>query len=275
MTREPVDVCIPTFNSAATIANCLKHLKSNLIEDDEVAVYDRFSSDGTPQVVKDFGFDLHQSYDSLGKIRSDILREASKKWVFFLDSDIYVPEGFVEKLLDWASKLDRVGAIQGLPVNTVNAKLNKLDWWIKHERTSYPTVTTYRGSTGNTLVSTEAVEDFNCDWTVFEDYALLQYLRKRGYKWWTVDVQSTHDNPNYRSAALWGGAGIRITRTKPLWKLVAALAWMPAKAPLGTKTIQLECQFYMLVGYLFYRSFLLKRAKPKTTRQPETTSSPT
>ncbi|MEM2111362.1 MAG: glycosyltransferase family 2 protein [Candidatus Bathyarchaeia archaeon] len=256
--RPPVDVCVPTYNSGKTINKCLECLEKNLIQGDQVTIYDRFSTDETVETVKAHGFKLIQTTDPLGKIRASSINETKKDFVFFLDSDMYLPDHFIENLFKWSEKLEKVGAIQGLPVNTLNTKLYKLEMWLKYERYDYPCILTYRGNTGNTLVSKEAAKGFKCEHTIFEDYALLQYLRSRGYNWWVVDFVVPHDNPNYKNASLWGGAGIRLLKTKPWWKLVLFLGWMPLKAPWGVKTIQFKSQLYLLYGYLNYKKYLIK-----------------
>lgn len=98
MEKIPVTVVIPVKNEEKNLAECLGRLK----DFSEVIVVDSNSTDSTPQIVKDFGFD-YVNFNWNGKFpkkRNWVLRNVTIRndWVFFLDADEFVTEDFIKEI---------------------------------------------------------------------------------------------------------------------------------------------------------------------------------
>ena len=95
----PVSVVIPVKNEEKNLPNCL----SLLADFDEVLIVDSHSTDGTTQIVEQFGRRLVE-FEWNGKFpkkRNWVLRNIRLKndWVLFLDADEFVTEGFKKELI--------------------------------------------------------------------------------------------------------------------------------------------------------------------------------
>lgn len=96
--KIPVTVIVPVKNEEKNLVECLARLK----DFSEVLVVDSKSTDRTPQIVKDFGFEYIE-FDWNGKFpkkRNWVLRNVkiSNEWVLFLDADEFVTEAFLDEL---------------------------------------------------------------------------------------------------------------------------------------------------------------------------------
>ncbi|TDD76988.1 glycosyltransferase family 2 protein [Flavobacterium caseinilyticum] len=98
LSKIPVTVIVPVKNEEKNLPECLGRLK----DFSEVIVVDSKSTDRTPEIVKDFGFQFVQ-FDWNGKFpkkRNWVLRnvEMRNEWVLFLDADEFVTKDFLEEL---------------------------------------------------------------------------------------------------------------------------------------------------------------------------------
>lgn len=85
----PVDVLIGTYNSAPTIREALEAIRRN-IPVHCLIVVDRQSTDGTVDVVREFGGRILPDRAGLGFARNAALRAADTDPVLFVDSDVRI-----------------------------------------------------------------------------------------------------------------------------------------------------------------------------------------
>lgn len=96
--KIPLTVIVPVKNEEKNLPKCLERLT----DFDQVMVIDSGSMDGTPDIVKKFGFEYHLfTWDGrFPKKRNWALRNLSinNEWVLFLDADEYITPEFKAEL---------------------------------------------------------------------------------------------------------------------------------------------------------------------------------
>jgi glycosyltransferase involved in cell wall biosynthesis len=94
-----VSVIIPTYNSARTLRNCLKSIKYQSYPQTriEIIVVDKFSSDSTPKIVKEFGAKLISAKVGRSAARNIGAKVARGKYILFLDSDMILSQKVIEE----------------------------------------------------------------------------------------------------------------------------------------------------------------------------------
>lgn len=98
MKRIPITVVIPVKNEEQNLPNCLQLLS----QFDQVMVIDSGSTDRTVEIAGNHGAEVHQ-FEWNGRFpkkRNWVLRNLSFRndWIFFLDADEYINEGFIEEV---------------------------------------------------------------------------------------------------------------------------------------------------------------------------------
>jgi len=78
-----------TFNSAERLEPCLESI-SRLIPVKRLIVVDRFSNDGTPEIARRYGAEVHSLEAGIGAARLLALRLAATDRVLFVDSDVEI-----------------------------------------------------------------------------------------------------------------------------------------------------------------------------------------
>lgn len=114
---KPISICIPTYNRADKLAQCLDHLCTFADQDFEVVIGNNCSDDHTDQVVAAYGQRLrHLVYlrhpTNLGFARNmdAVLRRASRDYLYILNDDDIV----FENALDLAAHLMRDPDVVGV-----------------------------------------------------------------------------------------------------------------------------------------------------------------
>ena len=110
-----ISVIIPTRNRAAVLARCLDAFigQASVRDRCEIIVVDDSSADHTPQVVQEFGrtsgVPVHcvrqQQPMGANAARNRGLEVARGEIIIFIDDDVIVPAGWLEKLLDGLCKV--------------------------------------------------------------------------------------------------------------------------------------------------------------------------
>ncbi len=97
MSKSGVTAIITTYNEAEHIEAALQSVSWA----DEILVMDSFSTDETPEIIRQFGgvCFLQHAYDSPAKQKNRAIELASFPWVFILDADERVPEELREEML--------------------------------------------------------------------------------------------------------------------------------------------------------------------------------
>ena len=104
---ESLSIIIPCFNSKNTIVRCLSSIKSSLI-DVEVIVVDDCSTISSEELILDYAkktntsikFIKNEQNMGAGETRNRGIREASKKYITFLDSDDEFDANYFKKIME-------------------------------------------------------------------------------------------------------------------------------------------------------------------------------
>lgn len=84
-----VDVLVSTYNSAATLRDCLASAR-RFLPLHRLIVVDHQSTDGTPSIAREFGAEVHSEDVGLGYSRTLALQLAETEKVLFLDGDVTI-----------------------------------------------------------------------------------------------------------------------------------------------------------------------------------------
>ena len=116
MSKEPLlTIAIPTYNGSRTIRQMLDVLLPQITEEVEVFVSDNCSTDGTPQIIKEY----QEQYPFLGYSRNEknlqadgnflkCMRQASGKFTMLISDDDVIVEGAVQKIISFLKKNPQV-----------------------------------------------------------------------------------------------------------------------------------------------------------------------
>lgn len=199
------DVLIRTFNSAETIGLCLKSIHDNT-PFNRIIVADHNSTDGTAEIVRSMGGEVHSEELGLGYATKMLIRESSSEYVLFVDGDIEVIRN---DFVDAASKYlsDRsTGAVVGCGRN--------------HDFL-------YGLPLGLTMFRRRDILDIHMPDTIQgrETYYLQECLRTKSLKVRYVRDAMVHRSTyrRYRYWSEWQGAQIRMTPGRHISQLAYAI----------------------------------------------------
>lgn len=112
---KDLTVCVCTYNSAATLRECLSSVRRALPLS-RLIVVDHNSSDGTLEIARSFGGEIFSEGSGLGRARQLCLELAQSPYLAFVDSDVQiVKESFFDEA---ARRLNdpTYGAVVGMGV---------------------------------------------------------------------------------------------------------------------------------------------------------------
>lgn len=258
---EVEEVFIPTKNSARTIKKCIVSIHT-AIPKAEVHLIDKFSTDGTGLLAEQLGAKVFRSQMGLGEKRSFICNRAKGETFVMVDSDTYLSEDWLTNIREALDSIndDNWGIIQGLN----EPMYERYRSWCRKQvdRTSFPQKNPKRILTCNVLVRTEAARGFTCNLPVYEDYALTNYIREKGFNCYVTDkAKASHDNPTSEFfEARWAGAGAVYTGATSLWKLFAGIFWSGLlKTEWGWKWYAAKLHYNWFIGGLFKKKYLVAK----------------
>lgn len=110
MTRPDISVIIPVYNVEKYIRQCLESVAAQTFKDIEVIIVDNNSPDNSVQVIKEFTekYSNFKAYKRIGGrqggARNEGIKQASGKYLMFLDSDDYIKPNAIEKLVKVAEE---------------------------------------------------------------------------------------------------------------------------------------------------------------------------
>jgi glycosyltransferase involved in cell wall biosynthesis len=110
-----VDVLVATYNSAATLEQSLSSVR-RFLPVQRIIVVDRSSTDGTPEIARRWGAEVHDDRTGLGYARNLALRLADTDPVIFVDSDVVLtrPDFYARALEQYSSP--HTAAVVGMTV---------------------------------------------------------------------------------------------------------------------------------------------------------------
>jgi glycosyltransferase involved in cell wall biosynthesis len=237
---------------------------------------DRFSADGTFEVVKEYfsNAKLVSTDAKLGSAREMGIQLVDKPWFVFLDDDIELSEGWYSRVVSYAA--DGVGAVIGFPIET-NQAWEKYSHLVMNEKNATRFVAVDkdgsempRGLTCNVLCRKESVRDWMppADLAAYEDYHILRHIVRRGFRWIsTSDATCRHHGVfsleiTFKKAK-WNGAGARLVGATTLRKLIRRTSFIGRKGLWGSLRIRNPLLMLLfladhagtLVGYLAWSNY--------------------
>ena len=127
---EAVSIIIPARNSSATLKRCI--LAANQAGDSvaEIIVVDDASTDSSGEIALQMGCTVIRNHSRQGaaKSRNQGSREAKGVWLLFIDSDIEIPNGSADQMLDFLRE-QKISAAIGL----LQKKTEQLNFSSKYE----------------------------------------------------------------------------------------------------------------------------------------------
>jgi glycosyltransferase involved in cell wall biosynthesis len=110
-----VDVLVSTFNSARDLAECLDAAR-RFLPVHRLIVVDHQSTDGTQEIARRCGAEVHEETVGLGYSRTLALSLAETPWVLFLDSDVILRSPTFYHDAAQRAVRPHVGAVVGMAV---------------------------------------------------------------------------------------------------------------------------------------------------------------
>jgi glycosyltransferase involved in cell wall biosynthesis len=99
MAEPLVSVIIPTHNSQPISNACIRFVNDSTYKNIEVIVVDRMSSDGTPEIARNFGATVIQTRNGLLGARHEGVLASKGEYVLLLDPDLMLFVSTIEKLV--------------------------------------------------------------------------------------------------------------------------------------------------------------------------------
>jgi len=197
---EPIDVAILTFNSAAKLRECINSVYMN-VPVKRLIVVDGFSTDATPDIVKEF----QKRFSNVVFVREKGTRATARQtaislvrgdWFMFVDSDIVLSRNWfasAEKQVD-----ENVGAIWGIEIWSVLKGKKILALF---ERVTMK-IFEQRGGTHDMLIRRKTVEDIKIPYKLhtYEDAFIKSWIEKKGYN--VLGVYEPHCI-HFRADSVW------------------------------------------------------------------------
>ena len=111
----PVSVIVPAYNAGNCLGKCLKGLLAQIPSAKEIIVVDDHSSDDTARIALDMGVDVVRVPQNSGPSHARNLgsERASGEIIFFVDADVVLMPGAVERVADLFSKDSELAAVFG------------------------------------------------------------------------------------------------------------------------------------------------------------------
>jgi len=100
-----VSVLVPVYNVEDYLPQCLDSILAQTLQNIEVICVDDGSTDSSGKILDEYAAKdsrvkvYHQNNHGLAYTRNELLRHASAKWITFIDSDDYIKQDMLEKML--------------------------------------------------------------------------------------------------------------------------------------------------------------------------------
>ena len=206
-----IEVVMPVLNSSRSIGQSIRSIREHL-NPKGIVVVDGGSSDGTPTIAKELGCTVLTDSSGLGSSRMTGIKACTSELICFIDDDIYVTEGFRDRLVGFLD--DKTGAVQGvaLPLDPRLRERGKQNFEKRLAgRDNVSLRRLERGYTNATLVRRELLLDLDIsDMNAYEDLVIARHVIDKGFLWKVVPVYVDHDHrgkPTLMRSA-WNYAGV-------------------------------------------------------------------
>lgn len=139
--KLPVSIIIPTFNEETYLPKLLKSIHNQTLAPSEVIVVDAFSTDKTRKVAEKFGCKIVDG-GMPGTARNIGARVATQPLLLFLDSDVILPQTFLEETIpEFLTRNLGVATCYVKPMSTVKIDypLHEIvNYYMRFTRSFYP-----------------------------------------------------------------------------------------------------------------------------------------
>ena len=114
-----ISIIIPMYNCEAYISRCIESLLKQTYDNIEIIVVDDGSKDKSAQIVRRIQEEtkkviyLYQDNSGPGKARNRAIKEATGKYILFVDADDYLGENYINDLVECAEKNESELVIAG------------------------------------------------------------------------------------------------------------------------------------------------------------------
>lgn len=260
---------MPTWNNERTIGKCLSSIRSE-IPNATLILVDKFSTDDTVKIGKEYGADIVSLNLSIGEARTWICENAVGEWFVMVDSDVYLTKGWYSKMLYWKEVLLRqdkkLGALGCRVYETPIIKDPKLRkqcskvFQYLDSQLSYVEKNTGRLILCGALFRKEAVKGFHTHAAAMEDMLIDRYIVSRGFNTYLVPVYVQHeqliDLENILKRARIMGAWWKETHYTSLIALFKNALFATAKVPYETKILTLKIYIHYIVGWITKEQYI-------------------
>lgn len=261
-----MDITIATYNSGKTLRQCLESIVRE-IPNPRIIVVDRYSTDKTIEIAKEFNCEIYYEDLGLGYARQLSFSKCSSEWIAIISSDNVLSEGWYENMIKFIK--DDVGAIECFPRLTCLG-----DYVVELYRKTYPkafeNMEIYRdlqkgerGIIDAVLIRRSLIEDLKIPSHIksTEDIIISNHILQKGYRWVRTPVLSDHicTITHGMKKARWIGAGHRKETKDTLLDVVSTLYQSSIMGVLecvrgwGLAPIifRIIFQINFMIGYLF------------------------
>lgn len=183
-----VTVIVPTHNSSATLASCLRSVKDQTYSNVELIVVDNHSQDRTGEIARGFGADLIVAGNERSKQTNLGAKAARGKYLYRTDADFVLEAALIERAVRVAESGCDAVIVHGTSDPTISR------WARIHtkERECFEGDWAHTAASFFSKAAFEAVGGFNERLTAFEDYDLNNRLVRAGYKVGRIDARAVH-----------------------------------------------------------------------------------
>ena len=133
-----ISVIVPAYNAAGTIKHCLNSLLDQDFADYEIIVIDDGSNDSTGDICKNYMQEqqniryIRQENAGPSAARNNGTQNAKGEYITFVDSDIFVWDGWYEALHKTFANSDKIGAVGAKLINPLNNRI--IDFGIMYSK---------------------------------------------------------------------------------------------------------------------------------------------
>ena len=133
MRTKKYSVIIPIYNCQDYIARCIESILKQNTKDVEIILVNDGSKDNSKEIIQEYAKEnsnikiINKKNEGVSKARNDGLKEATGKYILFLDSDDYLSDGYIKEINEIIKKNKEVELINfGFYSDVEDINLNNL-----------------------------------------------------------------------------------------------------------------------------------------------------
>jgi glycosyltransferase involved in cell wall biosynthesis len=107
--------CVCTYNSAKTLERCLESIRS-IAPKSRLLIIDHYSEDGTVEIARKFGSEIHSETKGLGYARQLCFDLTKTDYIVFVDGDVEIVNADFFEIANHVLQKTEYGAVVGMAV---------------------------------------------------------------------------------------------------------------------------------------------------------------